>query len=448
MRADPATVWFDVTTILAWQRPATGVVRVEAELFRQLRLEPSVRFCRFDGSSGSYHACDGDEVLATLERNALGTAAPRRNTFVRKVASAADGALRQAPLPIFKVLSRVKKASTPVVRGALHRWRETSRSLRTSRADARRGERVAPGSTTIFARGDVLVSAGLDWDFKDLPQLYRLKREHGFHVVLVCYDLIPVLFPHLCRAEVAQVFPRYYADMAWVADHVLCISESSRRDFLKYVKQIGAPLPRTSLMRLGSVPDAHAPAEVGHLVDGPFILFVSTIERRKNHDILYRALVRLSERGRPVPTLVFVGMPGWGVTDLLNDLSRDPRVRDRIVLLNHVTDAELRGLYARAQFTVFPSLYEGWGLPVEESFSHGRFCLAADTSSLREVGGDLAEYLDPWDVEAWADRLEFFSSRPRELQRREKRIAASFAPTPWSEAALAVLSVSRALAQR
>lgn len=446
-----ATVWLDVTTILLWRRPATGVVRVEAELFRNLRAEPGVRFCSFERASGQYLERAAADVLATLERNALGAEAPPADTLAHRLARGADHLLRRTPLPVFKVLSRFKKASSPVLRGMLHQLRESSRSMRAARqakqAAAPSAGAAGAAPTTIFAAGDVLVSAGLDWDFKDLTALYRVKRERGLRVVLVCYDLIPVLFPHLCRREVADVFPRYYADVAWVADHVLCISASSQRDFTKYVQEIGAPLPATSLVRLGSA--FETPAEVPsveHLARGPFVLFVSTLERRKNHEILYRALVRLSEQGRAtLPTLVFVGMPGWGVADLLDDLQRDRRVRGCVVQLPHVTDAELTALYAKARFTVFPSLYEGWGLPVAESLAQGRFCLAADTSSLREVGGDLVEYLDPWDVDAWAERLAYFIDHPEEVTRRETEIARRFIPTPWSETARTVLGAARQL---
>jgi glycosyltransferase involved in cell wall biosynthesis len=442
-------IWLDVTTILQWRRPATGVVRVEAELFRHLMAEPGIRFCSFDRASGQYSERAAGEVLATLERNALGTDAPPADTLTRRLVKGADQLLRGAPLPVFKLLSRLKKASSPVLRGTLHQWREKANAMKAARqaqraaasASAARGT----GPVALFARGDVLISAGLDWDLKDFTALYRLKRAHELRVVLVCYDLIPVLLPHLCRSEVADVFPGYYADVAWVADRVLCISESSERDFTKYVQEIGAPLPQTSLLRLGSVFAAPAslPA-IEHLVQGPFVLFVSTLERRKNHEILYRALVRLFEQGRAaVPTLVFVGMPGWGVEGLLGDLQRDPRVRGRVVQLPHVTDGQLSALYAKARFTVFPSLYEGWGLPIAESLAHGRFCLAADGSSLREVGGELIEYLDPWDVEAWAERLAHYTEHPEEVALREAEIARRFVPTPWSETARTVLEAAR-----
>ena len=136
------------------------------------------------------------------------------------------------------------------------------------------------------------------------------------------------------------------------------------------------------------------------------------IERRKNHDILYRAWLRLIEAGCTIPNLVFVGMRGWGVDDLLSDLARDRRIRGRIHVLQTVSDTELAMLYDRCLYTVYPSLYEGWGLPVVESFAFGKFCLCSNAGSLPEAGGDLAEYLDPWDLNAWVERIQIFRRSP------------------------------------
>ena len=95
----------------------------------------------------------------------------------------------------------------------------------------------------------------------------------------------------------------------------------------------------------------------------PFILFVSTIERRKNHEVLYRAYHLLARQGtiESLPKLVFVGMPGWGVGDLLKEIELDPLTRGMIIQLHHVSDGELSYLYKKALFCVFPSLYEGVG---------------------------------------------------------------------------------------
>jgi glycosyltransferase involved in cell wall biosynthesis len=84
-------------------------------------------------------------------------------------------------------------------------------------------------------------------------------------------------------------------------------------------------------------------------------------------------------------------------------------------------------------FTVYPSLYEGWGLPVAESLTLGQFCIASSTSSLPEVGGDLIEYIDPWDVYKWAERIHWYATHPDELHQKKEAIRANYQPYQWQE---------------
>jgi glycosyltransferase involved in cell wall biosynthesis len=178
---------------------------------------------------------------------------------------------------------------------------------------------------------------------------------------------------------------------------------------------------------------------VAEAAKAPFILYVSTIERRKNHETLYKAWVRLIETGYDVPNLLCVGMRGWGVSDLMADLACDPRIKGRIRVLHDLSDPELAHLYAACEFTVYPSLYEGWGLPVVESFAFGKFCLCSNTGSLVEAGGSFAEYLDPWDVQAWADRVRYLSGHPEELEKRNRQIEMSFKPYLWCDTMQSIL---------
>jgi glycosyltransferase involved in cell wall biosynthesis len=176
---------------------------------------------------------------------------------------------------------------------------------------------------------------------------------------------------------------------------------------------------------------------------------VSTIERRKNHETLYRAYTRLVEAGEAnLPLLVFVGMPGWGVNDLMADLRLDPRTKDLIKLLHHVNDADLARLYQHALMTVFPSLYEGWGLPVAESLAAGKCCLASGVASIPEVGGDLVDYVDPWNVPAWSERLLWYFNNPSLVADKEARIKESYQPMSWPKCAEDVFSHARGLMTR
>jgi glycosyltransferase involved in cell wall biosynthesis len=133
------------------------------------------------------------------------------------------------------------------------------------------------------------------------------------------------------------------------------------------------------------------------------------------------------------------------VSDFLADVRFDPRVAGSIEVLTNVSDEDLVWLYEHALFTVFPSLYEGWGLAVGESLANGKFCLASNAGSIPEVGGDLIEYLDPWDVPKWAERMAWYIRHPEELERAEKRIREQYVVPTWESTARSVFERAEAL---
>jgi glycosyltransferase involved in cell wall biosynthesis len=133
-------------------------------------------------------------------------------------------------------------------------------------------------------------------------------------------------------------------------------------------------------------------------------------------------------------------MPTPNVRALLADLDLDPRVKGSFLILSDATDAAVKWLYQHCLFTVFPSLYEGWGLPVTESLNNGKFVIASNTSSIPEAGGSLAEYLDPWDVDAWADRILFYTVNREALRERESRTRTCFIPPTWDDSILEIRS--------
>jgi len=233
---------------------------------------------------------------------------------------------------------------------------------------------------------------------------------------------------------------------------VLCISEYTRRDLQKLLVELDVPLPTMSLVRLGcQLPtvkfDAPIATDVKPYLSQRYILFVSTIERRKNQEVLYRAYARLVEQGETnLPLLIFVGVAGWGVDNLLSDIRLDPRTQKYIKILNCVEDSDLVRLYQNAYFTVYPSLYEGWGLPVAESLAIGKFCLASNATSIPEVGGDFLEYIDPWDVPRWAERLQWYFDHPELVNDLSSRISREYEPYSWGETASHIISKAQHLA--
>ncbi|HEX6120250.1 MAG TPA: glycosyltransferase family 1 protein [Dongiaceae bacterium] len=469
-------IWVDVTTILRWNRPAVGVVRVEEQLARWILDHPtgSIRFCRYDQPLRTFEEVPSEDVVARLalyRQIAVNfAAASNANSAIPKQEKRIKRSKKTAKKILRRVTSKLRRAFKPALQRrflnvlALHGALDT----RTQAPPFNDIEETPPPIACIFRHGDVYVSVGADWDDNDLKKLYEYKQATQLKVIGICYDTIPIKFPHLTLEGVAQIFPKYLVDLAWACDHVMCISACTQRDFQEFVTSVGAPVPPTSVIVLGNnlspttapVVDRASPEDAGRkfglaadalrsqiadIVNNPFILFVSTIERRKNHETLYKAWARLIDAGCAVPNLVCVGMRGWGVGDLLADMSRDPRVQGRIHILPNVSDAELACLYELCQFTVYPSIYEGWGLPVAESLGFGKFCLCSNAGSLMEAGGMFAEYLDPWDVPAWIERIRFFSQNPAEIEILNQRAAMHFKAQSWSDTSAAIVERARTL---
>jgi len=479
-------IWLDVTTILNWQRPAVGIIRVEAECasYGLAQSIASIKFCCFDAIHG-YQQVDPAAVRVALDRilgkkKILDVESVQPAAGLEKNKTAVPNVLTSAPTPTLswdqkfknQVLLLINKlpgklrvsvfnfsisrvgAFDDLIRGCKEIGRAIVILFVAPRSDPKplaipiqqthSVPDIAPVKFLLpFQNGDVYVSMGLDWDQKDLSYIYKEKRAVGFKVLLFCYDVIPVKLPHLCVGDVSSAFARYFANVAWCADEILCISECSRRDLRILLTELGAPVPSLTVVKLGcALPTITSTAiapDVAEIGARRYILFVSSIERRKNHETLYRAYTRLVDQGETdLPLLVFVGMAGWGVNDLMADLRLDPRTKDLVRVLNHVTDSDLARLYQQAMFTVFPSIYEGWGLPVGESLAAGKFCLVSNVASLPEVGGNLVEYLDPWDVPAWAARIAWYIHHPEDLLQRERRIRLEYEASSWSDTGLFV----------
>ncbi|WP_024352439.1 glycosyltransferase family 4 protein [Aurantimonas coralicida] len=463
-----SSIWFDITSTYAWNRPAVGVIRVETECVKYALTvsDAKVRFCRFIAGQGYVEISRADvvEMLSNLSGSTYVAAATRVSGMPANVrtggATRIAARLRKATglLPrsigdrLFLYAARRKPSVLTLVESGRQLRQAVGLWFRPTKLATAPNIRDAPAvlGNVPFEADDVYVTLGLDWDQKDLPFIARAKRAIGFKTVFCCYDLIPVKYPHLCVGDVASKFARYFCDLAWCSDEIVSISECSKHDLSNLLKSLGAPVPPNTVITLGSdlkrVSNDKLSKAVQTLASERYILYVSTIERRKNHEVLYRAYIRLVEQGiENLPKLIFVGMQGWGVSDFLADLSLDPRIRNRVVLLSNISDNDLASLYQNALFTVFPSFYEGWGLGVAESLANGKMCLASDAGSLPEVGGDLVEYIDPFDTLKWTEKLLWYSENRYALAEAEKKIASNYEAPIWTNTGRQVFEIARAL---
>jgi glycosyltransferase involved in cell wall biosynthesis len=273
-----------------------------------------------------------------------------------------------------------------------------------------------------------------------MPFLSGLKERLGIRIIGCVHDLIPIKYPQYCIGYVAEQFPHYLRQLAQACDAIACVSDCTLNDLRAWLLDGGMPVPHLFRIRLGAdLPDRVGPpsAVVADVIQRPFVLFVSTIERRKNHEVLFRVFHRLAGKygSAKLPRLVFVGAQGWGVSDLLRDITLDPATQGLIVRLHDVSDNDLRILYEHALFCVFPSLYEGWGLPVAEALALGKPVICSDRGPLPEVGGNLVEYIDPWDLPGWVDAIERLWLDEDRRQSMAERIVREYVRDDWSVAA-------------
>lgn len=177
-----------------------------------------------------------------------------------------------------------------------------------------------------------------------------------------------------------------------------------------------------------------------------YALMVGTIEPRKNLGVVLEAWRLMRDRNPETPPLVIVGKVGWKAESILPQL--DQAVAAGLVIRpGYLRLAELLGLYQGSEVVVFPSVYEGFGLPVVEAFQAGKPLLASDIPVLREVADDAAMFAPPHDPEAWARALrELFDnpSRRNDLVARGTRRLADF---DWRRSALTHLEVLEAAAR-
>jgi glycosyltransferase involved in cell wall biosynthesis len=280
----------------------------------------------------------------------------------------------------------------------------------------------------------ILIFLGALWISDALMLAARNAHNQGAKLVTLLYDLTPVLDAHH-TAGVNRLFERYLDIAGTLASAVPAISQSSRRDFHTYCEDHGWSTPPGSAT--GLPPGITPQSTTGDSPwPRPYALFVGTIEGRKNHLLALNAWKQLDNP----PDLVCVGRLGWNANEFLDEYLATKGLNGTVSVIDSgVTDQELHNLYQHALFTIYPSTYEGWGLPVSESLAFGKVTIVADNSSLREAGGDLADYFESNNLEAFVSVLNRQALNTTNRTQREVKIKAT-APNPitWQEVAVTI----------
>ncbi len=397
-RADvPSGVVFDVTDLIGHfrhHRLPTGIQRVQIEVvMRALQGATDVRVCCF---------LDGRDCLVEIPGN----------LFVELARLASAGNNNDAP-----------EWTTLAGRLFLHL--------------------VGAGPFT-FRQREKLVNLGTSWWIYNYYLIIRnAKRDFGIIYIPFVHDLIPIMAADYCVTGVIEDYVSWLVGVFDHADHFLVNSESTGRDLMLAADRLGRRVDPATIEIVPLDADFRQPAEADlmeeellrwNLSASDYCLIVSTIEARKNHVLALDAWTKLIEVHGvdQVPMLVCVGRSGWMNGAFFERLKRDPRLRGKVKLIERVSDEELALLYRSCRFTIYPSHYEGWGLPVTEALCYGRVPVTADNSSLREAGGTFALFFESDTVADLVTALEKMLFESGVAERLEREVGTHFRPRSWA----------------
>jgi len=291
--------------------------------------------------------------------------------------------------------------------------------------------------------------AAVDLDILHSPDFIPPFRRSCKSVITI-HDLNFLLYPHFLTPQSAS----YYGQIDQAVrkcDHIIAVSESTKRDI---VRLTGAPENKITVVYEAAHPVFRPIADQARLagvkerlrINRDYVLFVSTIEPRKNVPTLLLAFKRLLDSYHSPVNLVLAGEEGWLFKEVFA-LVEKLELQGRVQFLGRVSLEDLPELYNAAKLLVHPAFYEGFGLPPLEAMACGTPVVVSNTSALPEIVGDAALLVDPTDADGMAVAIwRVLSDETLQRQMREKglRRARRFS---WKTAALETLNIYHRLDQ-
>jgi alpha-1,3-rhamnosyl/mannosyltransferase len=266
----------------------------------------------------------------------------------------------------------------------------------------------------------------------------------GLPTVVTIFDLSVLLYPQWHPAERVKAHEHAYTRGVALANHVIVGTEAVRREAQQH---LGLSPDRVTAMLCGvgpqfrpQAPEAVAAIRAKHNLPRRYTLYVGTIEPRKNIAMLLRAFCDLPSELREACPLVLAGGWGWKA-DAERELYHSEARHRGVIHIGYVPDADLPALFAGADALLYPSFYEGFGMPPIEAMACGTPAITSTADAVREVVGSYARKLDPNDLSGWRDALARVAREPEFLDGYRWEGLSHAATFTWDACAKVVYSV-------
>jgi glycosyltransferase involved in cell wall biosynthesis len=258
-----------------------------------------------------------------------------------------------------------------------------------------------------------------------------VKRANVRPVYFV-HDLIPIMHPEFCRTGERDKHLQRMRSVLSTAAGVITNSQATLDDLSAFATSENMPSPTGIAAFLGSdaLPPSGSAPEAGRCT----FVILGTIEARKNHLMLLHVWSRIVQQmGHSAPRLLVIGQRGWECDQVFNLLSRSELLKGAVTEINQCNDASLAGYLRQARALLFPSLVEGYGLPLVEALRCNTPVIASDLPVFREIAGDVPEYLDPLDGPAWQRAVLNYSDVGSITRCSQIRRIGRYQPPTWQD---------------
>lgn len=423
-------IWFDVSEMLRWYGPQTGIQRVTSEIIRNLiNKNVPLGLVQFDVLTQSFVTVSNQDFLEIANSGST-------SKFLRK----------RSLLTFYFFISEnfVKKSFKKIIPTTHHfRMIQIYRKLKLGLKSLARTVFVpkADQLKAPFEPGSILICLGVSWGEDNFFNvLDEAKKRYRFKLAHLVHDIIPLRFDNLFTKSFGVYFANHLEAILEKSDIVLHYSENTKKDLEEFCDKSHRPYPVFRKFKLGSNDIKWIEPRAVPQVQSEFCLMVGTVEVRKNHILLIRVWEKLLQiLGKDCPTLVIVGRAGWLAEETLERLRKNDPSKTNILWMPYCYDDQLFWLYRNCLFTLYPSLYEGWGLPVGESLSFGKLCLASSASAIPEAGGDFCEYHDPQSVTDCLNLVLKYCQDRKLLENKNKSIQENYRRVSWMDSAVSLL---------
>ena len=268
----------------------------------------------------------------------------------------------------------------------------------------------------------------------DDPGFTAWVRNSECRPIYLVHDLIPITHPEYCRnGEKSRHVQRMRTALSTAAG-VIGNSKATLDDLSAFGRaEKLQPVPALAAW-LGTTDRLALPKTERKKPDRPTFVVLGTIEARKNHMLLLQVWDRMIRRmGSQAPRLLIIGQRGWECEQVFDLLDRSETLRKGVVELGHCDDNELAGHLSSARALLFPSLVEGYGLPLIEALRAGTPVIASDLPVFREIGQGIPELLDPLDGPAWERAILSYAEEKNDRREKQLQPLAAFRAPTWHE---------------